>query len=40
MSIINKLKFNENSNLFALERNRGLESIIGYISNILWNRCV
>ena len=31
MNIINKLKFNEESNLFALERNRGLESIIGDI---------
>lgn len=31
MNIINKLKFNEESNLFALERNRGLQSIIGDI---------
>ena len=31
MNIINKLKFNENSNLFALERNFGLKSIISSI---------
>lgn len=30
-SIIDKLKFNNNSKLFALERNRGLEGIIGDI---------
>jgi len=30
-SIINELKYNENSNLFALERNEGLKSIIGSI---------
>lgn len=29
MTIINMLKFNEQSNLFALERNEGLKSIIG-----------
>ena len=29
--IINKLKFNEESSLFAIERDRGLESIIGNI---------
>ena len=29
IGIINKLKFNEESSLFAIERNRGLESIIG-----------
>ncbi len=28
MNIINNLRFDENSNLFALERNKGLESII------------
>jgi len=28
INIINKLKFNDNSDLFALERNKGLESII------------
>ena len=28
MSVINKLKFNNNSNIFALERNQGLKSII------------
>lgn len=31
INIINCLKFNETSNLFALERNKGLESIIGNI---------
>ena len=31
MNIINTLKFNEESNLFALERNKGLEAIIGDI---------
>ena len=31
LDIINKLKFNNNSNLFALERNHGLESIINNI---------
>lgn len=31
MNIINTLKFNEESNLFALERNKGLETIIGDI---------
>ena len=31
ISIINKLRFNEESNLFAVERDRGLESIIGNI---------
>lgn len=31
INIINKLKFNEGSNLFALERDKGLESIIGNI---------
>lgn len=31
MNIINTLKFNEQSDLFALERNKGLESIIGDI---------
>ena len=29
INIINTLRFNEDSNLFALERNKGLESIIG-----------
>ena len=29
IEIINKLRFNSDSNLFALERNRGLEAIIG-----------
>ena len=29
INIINKLKFNEESSLFAIERDRGLESIIG-----------
>jgi len=31
ITIINMLKFNEQSNLFALERNEGLKSIIGAI---------
>ena len=31
MNIVNKLRFNEESPLFALERDRGLESIIGNI---------
>ena len=31
IKIINKLRFNERSSLFALERGRGLESIIGNI---------
>ena len=31
INIINKLKFNEESDLFAIERNKGLESIIGNI---------
>lgn len=29
--IINKIKFNEESTLFAVERDKGLESIIGNI---------
>ena len=31
MNIVNKLKFNSDSDLFALERNQGLKSIIGNI---------
>ena len=31
IEIIHKLKFNENSSIFAIERDRGLESIIGNI---------
>ena len=31
MNLINTLKFNENSSLFALERDKGLESIINDI---------
>ena len=31
MDVISKLKFNSDSNLFALERNEGLKSIIGVI---------
>ena len=31
LDVINKLRFNEESNLFALERNKGLESIINNI---------
>lgn len=31
LEIINRLKFNEESDIFAIERNRGLEAIIGNI---------
>ena len=31
MNIVNKLKFNNDSNLFALERDKGLKAIIGNI---------
>ena len=31
MEIINKLRFNEKSDLFALERNQGLKAILGAI---------
>jgi len=31
IKIINKLRFNEESNIFAIERNKGLEAIIGNI---------
>ena len=31
VEIINKLRFNEESNLFAIERDEGLKSIIGNI---------
>ena len=31
IDIINKLRFNEESSLFAVERDKGLESIIGNI---------
>lgn len=31
INIINKLRFNEESSLFAVERDKGLESIIGNI---------
>lgn len=31
MNVINKLKFNNDSNIFALERNAGLKAIIGSI---------
>ena len=31
IEIINKLRFNEESSLFAVERDKGLEAIIGYI---------
>lgn len=31
MEIVSKLKFNNDSDLFALERNKGLQSIIGNI---------
>ncbi len=35
INIINKLKFNSDSDLFALERNEGLKGIIGTIINLL-----
>ena len=35
MNIINTLKFNENSDLFALERDKGLESIINDIKKLI-----
>ena len=31
LDIINKLKFNKESDIFAIERNKGLEAIIGNI---------
>lgn len=31
LDIINKLKFNEESDIFVIERNKGLEAIIGNI---------
>ena len=31
LNIINKLRFNEESSIFAVERDRGLEAIIGNI---------
>ena len=39
IEIINKLRFNEESTLFAIERDKGLESIIGniYQSFALWS---
>lgn len=37
IDIINKLRFTNDSNLFALERNRGLESIIGNIYQTFGN---
>ena len=41
INIINKLRFNEESKLFAVERDKGLESIIGiYISRICWTRYI
>ena len=40
LNIINKLKFNENSNLFALERNKGLKSIIDNIYQTFDNQDV
>ena len=38
IDIINKLKFNNNSNLFALERNKGLKSIIDTIYSTYDNK--
>ena len=40
LDIINKLKFNETSNIFALERNKGLESIINDIYQTFDNQDV
>ena len=40
ITIINMLKFNEQSNLFALERNEGLKSIIGAIYQTYDNKDV
>ncbi len=37
IDIINKLRFANDSNLFALERNKGLESIIGNIYQTFGN---
>ena len=38
IDIINKLKFNSNSNLFALERNKGLKGVIGSIYSSFDNK--
>jgi len=38
MNIINKIKLNSDSNLFALERNKGLESIIDNIYQTFDNK--
>ena len=38
MNIINKLKFNNNSDLFALERNQGLKGIINNIYQTFDNK--
>ena len=38
IDIINKLKFNNNSNLFALERNKGLKSIIDTVYSTYNNK--
>ena len=40
LEIINKLRFNEESSLFALERNHGLEAIIGDIYQTFDGVCV
>lgn len=40
INIINKLKFNENSNIFALERSKGLKAIIGAIYQTFDNKDV
>ena len=38
MNIINKLKFNNDSDLFALERDKGLKAIIGNNFNLLMEK--
>ena len=35
IEVINKLRFNEESSLFAIERDKGLETIIGNIYKVL-----
>ena len=41
INIINKLRFNEESQLFAIEKDKGLESIIGNIyQSFAQTRCL
>lgn len=35
LEVISKLRFNSDSNLFALERNEGLKAILGYLSTTI-----